>query len=207
MRKIDKGKDPKKWTQYRLTSGVGYASISELREALLKEQGYICAYCMRKIPQKDKYVNEDSHVEHIRSRHKYPASALSYRNMVICCSGAINEDFHCDRLKADDDITFNLFDDHFIDTLSYSSKDGKIESTNAVYQTEIEDFLNLNHALLKLNRKKVLTGLIQCMNKSGWNKSVIQKQLDVWSCKNTKEELNPYCGVVIWYLKNKLKVI
>ena len=44
---ITKNKEPKEWTEYRNTPGVDYQAIPELVQSLLKEQGYICAYCMR----------------------------------------------------------------------------------------------------------------------------------------------------------------
>ena len=68
MKKIIKSKEPKEWTEYRLTPGVKYSPISELREALLKEQGYLCAYCMRRIPTKDGNSEETSRIEHLKSR-------------------------------------------------------------------------------------------------------------------------------------------
>ena len=46
MRTITKSKEPKEWTEYRLTPNTDYQSIPELRQSLLEEQGYICAYCM-----------------------------------------------------------------------------------------------------------------------------------------------------------------
>lgn len=42
MIKINKSREPREWTEYRLTTGVDYEAIPELRKALLKEQGYIC---------------------------------------------------------------------------------------------------------------------------------------------------------------------
>jgi hypothetical protein len=54
MRRIEKNIEPREWTEYRLTQdNPPYESKLELRESLLKEQGYICAYCMRRIPVKD----------------------------------------------------------------------------------------------------------------------------------------------------------
>ena len=74
---ITKNKEPKEWTEYRNPPGVDYKAIPELVQSLLKEPGYICAYCMRRIPTKDKiyekdgvnfvYANEDHRVEHIKS--------------------------------------------------------------------------------------------------------------------------------------------
>lgn len=54
---ITKNKEPKEWTEYRNTPGVDYQAIPELIQSLLKEQGYICAYCMRRIPKQDKLYN------------------------------------------------------------------------------------------------------------------------------------------------------
>lgn len=53
MRKITKNTEPKAWTQYRLTPGAAFKPIPELVNSLLDEQGYICAYCERRIPCKD----------------------------------------------------------------------------------------------------------------------------------------------------------
>jgi hypothetical protein len=78
MIRINKGTEPAEWTAKKLTSGFNkYEPITELREALLEEQGYICAYCMRSIPieVKDKNESETSKIEHINSRDSYPPSA------------------------------------------------------------------------------------------------------------------------------------
>ena len=106
---ITKNKEPKEWTEYRNTPGVDYQAIPELVQSLLKEQGYICAYCMRRIPTKDKiykkdgvnfvYTNEDHRVEHIKSREQHNDLKLDYTNMVVCCPGHIGAQDHCDRLK------------------------------------------------------------------------------------------------------------
>ena len=98
MRKIDKRPEPKVWVEYRQTPGAKYEAISELRSSLLEEQGYVCAYCMRRIPVKDRNSNETSRIEHVLSREKHPDRELDYHNMVICCPGAISSDFHCDKL-------------------------------------------------------------------------------------------------------------
>lgn len=135
MIKITKGKEPKEWTEYRATPGVDYQSIPELVESLLKEQGYICAYCIRSIPCKDKISNEDHRVEHILSRDNHPNQKFVYSNMVLCCPGHIGNEDHCDRQKGGRDVTFNLFDASFIATLSYKS-DGEIVSSNEQYNKE-----------------------------------------------------------------------
>jgi len=159
---IQKKSEPKEWQEYKCTPGVDYQSIPELVDALLEEQGYICAYCMRRIPHKDRlykkdginYVltDEDHRVEHIQSRENHDDKKLDYSNMVICCPGHIGSEEHCDRLKGSKDISFTPLDANFIATLSYKM-DGEIVSSNEQYNKEINDVLNLNTPILKENRK------------------------------------------------------
>lgn len=211
MIKITKSKEPKEWEEYRNTEGVDYQSIPELVDSLLKEQGYICAYCMRRIPCKDTVTNEDHHVEHILSREKHKDRKLDYRNMVICCPGHIGEEEHCDRKKGSMDVSFNLFDDNFIKTLSYHS-DGTIVSSNTTYDNEINETLNLNTSLLKANRKEcwnvVTNELRKLKGDKPWNRAVIKKYLEKYSCKhdkNGKLQFIPYCGIVIYNLQKKMR--
>ena len=205
MRKIIKNKEPKKWTEYRLTPDVDYESIPELRESLLQEQGYICAYCMRRIPHKDKNSNENSRIDHILSRDKHPDMKLDYGNMVICCPGAISGNFHCDKFKVEEDITFSLFNDSFIPTLKYSTKTGKIKSSNPDWDAEMNNILNLNHEILKANRLEALNGVITSLVGKQWTTGEVRRKLEEWNNKDKQGRFKPYCGIVIWYLNKKLK--
>lgn len=207
MRKITKSKEPKEWIEYRLPPNVDYASIPELRESLLQEQGYLCAYCMRRIPHQDKNSNENSRIDHILSRDKHPDRKLDYSNMVICCAGAISEDFHCDKRKGEHDITFSLFDGSFTPTLKYSTKTGKIESIVSAWNNEINDILNLNNEILKANRLETLNGVISSLMSKQWTLGEIRKKLEEWENKNSKGKLKPYCGIVVWFLNKKLKTM
>lgn len=221
MIKITKHNEPKEWTEYKNTPGVDYQSIPELVDSLLREQGYICAYCMRRIPHRDKLykknginfvlTDEDHRVEHILSREQHQDLKLSYENMVICCPGHIGSEDHCDRLKGKADVSFNLFDSAFISTLSYKT-DGEIVSSNKQYNKEINEVLNLNTPLLRNNRKeswnKVIKEMIVQKGGKPWNKTVILKYIEMYKTmhkKDDKLQYIPYCGIVIYNLEKKLK--
>lgn len=211
MIKISKGKEPKEWEKYRNTPGVSYHAIPELVGSLLQEQGYICAYCMRRIPCRDNGISEDHHIEHILSRDKHPKLELNYNNMVICCPGSIGVEAHCDRKKDNCDITFDLFDADFIATLSYES-DGKIVSSHPVYNKEINEKLNLNTPLLKANRKEswraVVKELVSRRGNKAWDRPTLLKYLQKYSSKQNKDgklQYIPYCGIVVYNLQKKLK--
>lgn len=224
MIKIAKNKEPKEWTEYRNTPGVDYQSIPELVESLLKEQGYICAYCMRRIPHRDKLYKKDGikyvltdeahRIEHVLSRDNHPDKKLDYNNMVVCCPGHIGDEDHCDRLKGSNDISFSPLDSVFISTLSYKT-DGEIVSSEQKYNKEINEVLNLNTPLLKQNRKEswesVKRELITIKKSNAWSKALIEKYIQKYRSmhinKEGKSQYIPYCGIVVYNLQKKYRQI
>ncbi len=210
MIRINKGIEPIEWTRKKATPGFNeYEPIEKLREALLKEQGYICAYCMREIPvnKKDPGLNQTSKIEHLKCRHKYPNSQLDYNNMVICCPGFIDGTEHCDKSKGKQDITFNIFNPSLQNSISYLTKDGTIKSSDPQWNSEIENILKLNNSMLKMNRKEALEGVLMALDKKKWRPAEISSKLDLWKTKNTSGKHKPYCGIVIWFLEKRLRLI
>lgn len=203
MRKIEKKREPRSWTEYRLTPGATYQRTDDLADSLLMEQGYICAYCMRRIPVKDTNSNETSRIEHILSRENHPELQLDYTNMVICCPGAISDSYHCDKLKGNRDISFPLFSDQGVNTIKYKSN-GEISSDNPDWDQEIKKVLNLNNERLKENRKSTLKGVLNELNKREWKVSEIKKTIDQWRSKDTNGMYRPYHGIIVWYLTKKM---
>lgn len=208
MIRINKGTEPIEWTRKKATPGfTEYEPIPELRDALLKEQGFICAYCMREIPvkKKDSNLSETSKIEHIKCRERNPDLQLDYSNMVICCPGYIDSTEHCDKSKGNLDITFNIFHPSLQNSISYLTKDGTIKSSNPQWNDEISSILSLNNSMLKINRKDVLDGVIMALEKKKWRPAEISSKLESWKSKDTKGKMKPYCGIVIWFLERRLK--
>lgn len=221
MIKISKNKEPKAWTSYRNTPGADYQAIPELVDSLLEEQGYICAYCMRRIPHKDRlykkdginfsFTDEDHRIEHILSRENHPDKKLRYDNMVICCPGHIGEEPHCDRLKGANDISSSPLRDDCIATISYRT-DGTIVSSNSQYDDEINRVLNLNTPLLKRNRKESWKAVLKAILKEQKGKpltpSILARHMQKYRskhCKKDKMMYIPYCGIVAYFLQKKIK--
>lgn len=210
---IRKKTEPHKWTLYRNTPGAIYQSQSYLTDSLLKEQGYICAYCMRRIPCKDSLSNEDHHIEHIKPRSEYPKNQLDYKNMVIVCPGHMGDDDHCDRSKGNKEMHLSPLNSSVIQTISYEN--GLIKSSNSVWNSELNDILNLNDKVLVKARMTTLQTTLQAIitqlntrkKKNRWTKDMLQKYLDKYQEKHSdhgKEKYYPYCGIVIYYLQKKL---
>lgn len=59
MIEIKKGREPYKLLKYRQQKGASYEQMDkdikeELLDKLLEEQGHLCGYCMKKIPESRK---------------------------------------------------------------------------------------------------------------------------------------------------------
>lgn len=209
MRLIVKGKEPKEWNDYRRTPGAEYEARKCLREALYKEQGGICAYCMRRL---DNELNESittNRIEHIKCREKHEDLKLVYTNMVMCCNGLIerNKVSHsiCDRKKENNNIQISPLDPRFIASLSYNPTKGLICSTEVEWQKEMDNILNLNDEYLALNRIAAKKAINQLLGPKQWKVSQIRKKIEEYENRNPDGLYKPFCGMIAWYLKKKLK--
>ena len=81
-------------------------SKKKLRHALLKEQGYICAYCTRSISNDHK-----TKLDHFLPKEKsgYPHLVFAYENLLACCDGGERDtkprQLYCDSKKGPKDPT------------------------------------------------------------------------------------------------------
>lgn len=212
MIEIKKSSEPVEWVEIKKTPGITYedADKTELRKSLYNEQGGLCAYCMRKINIENRLTQ--TRIEHIKPRtisieEGCVEETLQYNNMVLCCDGDIAGDgiYHCDRSKEDKRISFNLFNNIVFDTISYSTKNGQIKSSNDVYDKEFNDILNLNHPRLMTNRLAVIKALITELGKKQWKKKDLKDKLECYTNKTSDGTFREYCGVTIWFLKKMLR--
>ncbi len=87
MRHIVQGTEPlvlRKWKKdnAKTPQNLTYRAFPEkdkVKEALLKEQGYLCAYTLRRLSSV-----EDCHIEHIQPQNVVPGLDLDYANMAAC---------------------------------------------------------------------------------------------------------------------------
>lgn len=204
MRKIVKSRrQPRKWTEYCCTPGVDYQASPELREILLKEQGFICAYCMKGLDAEGK----NTKIEHMKCRRLHPDLKFKYRNMVVCCSGDTFGFRHCDTSKGDEDISFDLLSDPFFTTLTYGLGTGTIKSSVASWDNEINNLLNLNNEYLKRERLAVLQAAIDTLDKNkNWNEtqSELTRLRDEWDQMDEGGRYKQFCGIVVYFLNKRL---
>lgn len=216
MIRIVKGREPKEWKVFRKTPNTGFAGIKELRETLLKEQGFICGYCMREIPvPKKPFPNSPStKIEHLIKRVPQTAPnfmqiTMGYDNFIICCDGIIDgnpNDPHCDSKKLKKDLDKRLFptNPNIENIIKYSSS-GEIKTNDNILNDEIKNILNLNHYLLLHNRKSVLDMIIRELGKTHWTKKQLNAKLIEWNTKGENGKHRPYCGIAISFLKKRIQ--
>lgn len=62
--------------------GYHHPSVkTDLKCALLAEQGHVCCYCEREIK------SSDSHIEHLTPKGRVPAKTYDYQNLLASCEG------------------------------------------------------------------------------------------------------------------------
>ncbi len=218
---IIKKNEPNALIEYRVYPGAEYdgsnfTSIKqEIRDSLVKEQGYLCAYCMQRIEPNERQMR----VEHWLCQANYPDKQLDYTNMLGCCCGneikSVNENQemnaqHCDTAKGSQDLLFNPSDalQHNRLKIRYQG-DGLVFSSDAEFDEQLNMILNLNsekHRLIE-NRKSVWKSVTAALSviKGSASRQQIQQFMTKWQRKNAKGELPAYCGVAIYYLKKKLQ--
>lgn len=191
---------------------------------LMAEQGHICAYCMRKIPDERELPADTPAVtiEHLIPRNPIDFidvnQGLDYNNMVAVCSGNRGKkgtrktrDLTCDAKRGSKDLKINPFNMTSIELIKYSET-GTIFSDDSEIDDDLNITLNLNcksdSVLLPDFRKAVLdeiqSEIFNYIEETEESFSqVCQIFLDMYNSET--DPRTPYCGIIIWWLQEQLK--
>lgn len=208
MRRIRKGREPKGWAEYRLsTPGAKFddAPKGELRRALLIEQGYTCCYCMRRIDE------ETTRIEHRIPREKELQRQFEYRNLHAACQGSEGSPTgeHCDVHKHNQEISVDPADaSRDVEALVFYGSSGAIGSEDGAVHKDVNVTLNLNLEWLKDARLAVLDGFragFERKHGGSWSAEVMERELKKWSEIPSGGKLMPYSGIVVSYLRRRLR--
>lgn len=198
---------------------------NQVREVLMQEQGHLCAYCMRRIP--DERISEEDmdlsnvYIEHWQARSSERKQGenkgLDYYNMLAVCSR--NEKapeargkrkrrfFTCDKKRESAALTINPLDTKTIGSIYYLS-DGIIRSYDSDIDNDLNVRLNLNcnteAVTLPQNRKAVLDAVqADLLSREGDLRENCIEQLHIWESETDPK--TPYIGIAIWWLKEQIK--
>jgi len=208
--------EPTSLKEYRKTPNAQFAGCNknDIQDALLKEQGCLCAYCMARISKElNQFFKPKIEIEHIESQEFHPDLQLDYRNMIGVCNGNAGKPErlqHCDKSKRNKDLKrLNPTKIDCCENLITYSKDGEIKPINE--NKDVEDdlkLLNLNQENLVKYRKQALDKAIIDMQKEkphqDWTTHFIEKHIDKWFSMKNGQYLE-YCNIVLWDLKRRLQ--
>lgn len=219
MVKISKSQEPTTLTSHRAIPGASYDDMPEvtkstLRQSLASEQGFVCAYCMRRIEANSTGMK----IEHVISRsdqvHNGPSLQLDYRNLFGCCdgnSGSPHSAQHCDTYKGAQSVLINLASVRTTEELEIKyMSNGTILSSRSDVQGLIE-MLNLNGEAhhLRANRAGVIKSLQRQFSGATGpvTKSRIRDLLNRWNKRDGKGRYQENFGVAVYFLEQKLKQV
>lgn len=213
MIEIKKGREPRELMAYRKMPFASYDEMPKdvhdaVINSLMQEQGYICAYCMRRIPQKGK--DPDVTIEHLDAQSLTDVDrGLDYRNMVAVCNGnrgaGSKDKMTCDAKRGNDKLTVNPLQAETLSRIQYK-KDGTIYSDDPAVKFDVNETLNLNCPDVGLieSRHSALQALqkeLSKRKKDGDIKLQCARMLQYYQQQNIK---TPYVGILIWWLKKKI---
>ena len=207
---IEKGREPRSLTEYRESTpnasydGLPTETKNEVRASLLREQGYICAYCMARIR-----IDTVTIEHYIAQRQNGEGSGieLDYHNMLGVCRGNAGMPHNqetCGKHRGNAPLSVDPRAKEKVDTIRYSSN-GRIESASAEFNQDLNVTLNLNISSLVSNRKAALDSMkhkLHAEKKKGEWKKIALKYVRKLS---EKEEKDAYVGILLWYLEKKTR--
>ena len=214
MIKIVKNNQPNTLVAHK-KSGGNYDNIptdtkNELRESLINEQGYVCCYCLKRIPE-NKADLHHTKIEHFKCQDNYAELDLEYTNLHLACRGNQGKTEKlqtCDTAKANKDImSFSLIDNSLNGNIQYA-KDGTVFSEQKNIEKEINEILQLNNDQnIKNARASIRKGVSESIrilqNKGKLTKNVLERELQNWKYRNNNKH-KPFYPIAVQYLEKKI---
>lgn len=189
-----------------MTTGVKDA----VRKQLAEEQGYLCAYCMRRIKL------DTMQIEHYLAQHSSdggyePALTIDYSNMLgVCpgnkCEGLPEKYLTCDQHRKNKPLTVDPRNADSVALVLYMAN-GEIYSKHPAVNEDLQNTLNLNCRAVYLpqNRKAALDTLkgkiyMDCKDKPG-TKAYFQR---LYTSLSSQDILDEYLGILLSYLQKRI---
>ncbi len=169
---------------------------SELRDALVKEQFFICCYCNDAIKGKPL----DTKIEHFLPKETHKQTIFDFQNLLAACNGGEREPerpLHCDSYKLSKDPSqFQLVSPFDADSATHFlfRENGEVAGKTQKGKDTIS-FLNLDCKRLNLRRKVVIEAYI-------YDESVDVETLIDEVNEPINGMLQPFCMAILSVLEN-----
>lgn len=225
MRVVQKLPEPRQLAETRsatttdLRSPLGARSAFDqldkaaLREQLVREQGWLCAFCMRRVDpeqrdERGEFVMKIAHRVPLKSE---PGAALTWANLLGSCDGGQRAGlghYTCDLRQGDTPLTVDPTDGNSIARVTMRRRDGRaglfVGSDDPTLERELDKVLNLNAGYLpELREAMWMAFRTHVMNEHPsrhWEPEVRRRAFARWRFEKG-ERLKQFCGVVEHKLK------
>lgn len=199
---------------------LNHEDKTAILKSLMEEQGHLCAYCTRRIPDERELPDDIDPVtiEHWFPRnpptHEEKGQGLDYKNMLAVCSGNRGRkhtrkprDLTCDAKRRDTypQLTLNPCDPATLASIQYR-ENGEMFSNDPAVQDDITVKLNLNciseAVQLPESRRKVLEAM---QSELPMDDEEETKEYCISVLEMFEQETDPkseYSGSLIWWLKD-----
>jgi len=215
MKFIDKNEEPEIFANWKRLENEDWKPTWEnfqkpekpvVHNALLKEQGYICAYCGMRISR------ETSHIEHLKPREKYAKLGLDYTNFLASCQGESETPpsipVHCGHKKGkwyDESLMVSPLKEDCAVFFRYT-EDGQILATEEVDKqnaAEITiDRLGLNIDKLKAMRQGAIAAILDDFDLL--NAEEKQQLIDGFKKTNASGEYEEFVAAIVSVIQQYL---
>jgi len=173
---------------------------SRLRTSIVKEQGYICCYCMREIP--DNHTITIEHFYPKDPRKGYAHKVFDYQNLMAACHGGRKDPpprvLHCDAIKSNFlPPPISPLDKNCQEFFGYTFT-GRIvaQDQNPEAKATIR-LLNLNSPRLVQQRRAAIETWLEELHEE----SNIEEEIEILEEKY-KEKFIPFCTAIIYVLRH-----
>lgn len=212
-----RNREPKELSNYRQnTPNASYDGFHDKRivkQSLIEEQGYICAYCMGKIKDADDcsiehFIAQKRHTDSPYSEQQHKEKSLLYSNMMAVC---LNNSEHCDKKRGN--IPFKALNPHCenCEKLITYTLDGIISHSGNINNDVDDDIdlLGLNCDKLKKCRKAVIDEIWdrfkEAHPKKTWSRDLFLDYAKKYRTKHRKRgglyRFHAYCNFIVWYFE------
>ncbi|MBL8680291.1 MAG: hypothetical protein JNK05_14035 [Myxococcales bacterium] len=200
---LDSTADPPRAARY---DGPGFELVKpRVREALVRDQRGLCCYCMARIEASESKMKIEHRVPQ-RGPSGDASRDLDWTNLFGACCGAIprasgSAVTHCDSSKGDASISIDPSEDTHTRAISYE-RNGRVTSSFAQHQRDIDDVLNLNCDELRARRVDAVQELKQWLSTKYPDRGYPSDKLRLLRDKVLSEpEGRPYLGFLAWWLE------
>ncbi|MHB8370153.1 MAG: retron system putative HNH endonuclease [Leptospirales bacterium] len=170
MKYIVKGQEPQAFSQWKDRENDDWSPTYDalpgktkqaLKESLMREQGFLCCYCERRV------TISDSHIEHLRPQSGFPDQTLAYPNLLCSCQGerVKGDPVHCGHAKEnwfDETLLISPLHPECENRFSFTG-DGHIKCRDASDKAASETIRRLGLGIPKLKalRKAVIAPFLE----------------------------------------------